>query len=621
MNLNVWNLKDMFSVPPGANRASTKSTQSSDHSSQTDSQFLFSSQFGLEPSQRASQEYTIPSKQQRNSQCNSQDSDPSISAKYQSKPPLYNSDYKDRSSFQTYGIGKPRGILDQFEESKRKAKEKYDNDQLNAVICNIQVTIQELKKLIGQVDENTNLSYKSILEAVETASNALQGRAASQHESIIKALSDTSSMEQFIENIEKKIEINAGETAQLKSDVQLLLTCLDALKARQCEHCVETSKKLTWFSDYVKSMENNILSELQKLSSAPKLSLHLKDNSSQTYPESVPDKSLGESSKSQLRALKTYEGDSLLHQSNLPMRSDLTNDRFARKGCASCHVKENTCMECSHGARKDCFRAPLRGLESRMFHKFPETSDSHTFQRTLVEKPPILENPSLQFTQISQIRQLPINGNCQETYLPGVAEKFSGRENVVGNVSGRKGKNVKGKKAKKRKKPAKRKRTHCPLENNTVKVSRTLAESSQNESENISWGFGCSVKESAEDYPTLHSESSVPSLPVPERKTRRKNVKKLPLLCSNERQEQLSSTKHDVCVGERVGVSMAEQKLMCWDFASEDSNHLHYSITRENHMAWVPPSRPLFENGLTQPLLLTEQKTFSLFFDSSDDSN
>ncbi|KAE8612365.1 hypothetical protein XENTR_v10012830 [Xenopus tropicalis] len=614
MKVNVWNFKDMFSVPPGAgaNKASSKSTSSSDHSSLTDSQILFGSQCGPDISQRASQEYTIPSKQQRNSQYNSQDSDPSMSVKYQSKPPLYHSDYKDRGTFQTCGIGKPRGILEQFEETKRKAKEKYDNDQLKSVIYNIQVTVEELKKLIGQVDENTNLSYKSIMEAVETASNAMQGLTASQHETLLQALSAKSSVEQFMLDLEKKVDNNAGETAQLKCDVQLLLTCLDALKSHKCEEREETSKKLTWFSDYLKTMENSILCELQKMSSVPKLTLHLKDNSSQTSPESVPDKSLGEHSKSQLGTVKRDEEDSPLSQSNLPMRSNLSDDRFAKNFCASCHVKEDTRRESSHAAHRDFCRAPFCGFESRMF---PKMSDSNTFdwyQRTL-------GNPSIKSTQISQIRQLPINSNCKETYLSGMANTCSDHENVEEKMSRRIGKKVKGKKGKKRKRPTRRKRSHCPLEYNTDKVSRALAESSQDESENISWEFGRAVKESTEDCVTFHSESAVPSLPivpVPIRKTSGKNVKKLPLLCSDKRQKQLP----DVCVGEKVGVSTTEQKLTCWDFASENSNHLHYSNTSESDMTWVSPLRPLFENGLNQPLLQTKQKTFSLCFDSSEDS-
>ncbi|KAM4722336.1 interactor of HORMAD1 protein 1 [Rhinophrynus dorsalis] len=75
MNVNVWNIKDMFSIPPGAstNRTSARNTSSSDYSSLTDSQFLFSSQFCPDISQPASQEFNMHSKDQNISQVNSQD--------------------------------------------------------------------------------------------------------------------------------------------------------------------------------------------------------------------------------------------------------------------------------------------------------------------------------------------------------------------------------------------------------------------------------------------------------------------------------------------------------------------------------------------------------------------
>ncbi|KAM4651169.1 interactor of HORMAD1 protein 1 [Discoglossus pictus] len=76
MNVNVWNIKDMFSIPPGAgaSKSSGLTSTSSDFSSLTDSQFIFGSQFCPDISQLGSAELTSHAKQQNKLQHNSQDS-------------------------------------------------------------------------------------------------------------------------------------------------------------------------------------------------------------------------------------------------------------------------------------------------------------------------------------------------------------------------------------------------------------------------------------------------------------------------------------------------------------------------------------------------------------------
>ncbi|XP_069593683.1 interactor of HORMAD1 protein 1 [Ranitomeya imitator] len=204
MNLNVWNIKDMFSVPPGAgiNKSANRNTAQSDHSSLSDSQFLFSSQFCPDGSQQGSMDYA---KYQKNSNQNSQDSEPSMYQKYQAKPPLCSSDPKDRNTFNSFGLSKPKDIIEQFEESKKRAKEKYESEQIHQLICSIQGTLQELKGPFFNIEENTNLRCQSILESINGVSKALQEKISFFHESLLKVMPLKSDLEQAILGLEKKI--------------------------------------------------------------------------------------------------------------------------------------------------------------------------------------------------------------------------------------------------------------------------------------------------------------------------------------------------------------------------------------------------------------------------------
>ncbi|NXC49848.1 IHO1 protein, partial [Penelope pileata] len=86
MNFNVWNIKEMLSTPTasGPNKFSTRSTAPSDYSSLSDSQLLFGSQFCPDNVQSAAPLELGTQLGQHNSQ----DSEPSIFTKYQTKPQL-----------------------------------------------------------------------------------------------------------------------------------------------------------------------------------------------------------------------------------------------------------------------------------------------------------------------------------------------------------------------------------------------------------------------------------------------------------------------------------------------------------------------------------------------------
>ncbi|NXY89234.1 IHO1 protein, partial [Alcedo cyanopectus] len=84
MNFNVWNIKEMLNTPTatGPNKFSIRSN---DHSSLSDSQVLFGSQFCLENVQSAAAPLELGTQL---GQHNSQDSEPNIFTKYQTKPQL-----------------------------------------------------------------------------------------------------------------------------------------------------------------------------------------------------------------------------------------------------------------------------------------------------------------------------------------------------------------------------------------------------------------------------------------------------------------------------------------------------------------------------------------------------
>ncbi|KFP83483.1 Coiled-coil domain-containing protein 36, partial [Apaloderma vittatum] len=87
MNFNIWNIKEMLNMPitAGPTKFSTRSSAPSDYSSLSDSQLLFGSQVCPENAQSVATPLELGT---HLGQHNSQDSEPSIFTKYQTKPQL-----------------------------------------------------------------------------------------------------------------------------------------------------------------------------------------------------------------------------------------------------------------------------------------------------------------------------------------------------------------------------------------------------------------------------------------------------------------------------------------------------------------------------------------------------
>ncbi|XP_066522418.1 interactor of HORMAD1 protein 1 [Hoplias malabaricus] len=165
MKPNVWNVKDILQIPSTSMTAKAgKGVATSDYSSLTDSQFLFGSQFLLENSQGFSQEMSGPS---RGSQPASQEKNElKVSTSYHSKPLLFGDGKANLSG------GKTLGILDRFEEEKKKAKE---NEILIQGLRQLHDGLENIKNtFLNIVEESCDFTKKTVAESLDELRKAIQ---------------------------------------------------------------------------------------------------------------------------------------------------------------------------------------------------------------------------------------------------------------------------------------------------------------------------------------------------------------------------------------------------------------------------------------------------------------
>ncbi|XP_036425559.1 interactor of HORMAD1 protein 1 [Colossoma macropomum] len=176
MKPNVWNIKDVLNIPSTSMAAkSGKGGATSDYSSLTDSQLLFGSQFWPENSQGFSQELSGPF---RGSQPASQEiSELKVSTSYHSKPLLFG----DGKAANITG-GKTLGILDRFEEEKRKAKE---NEIVSHGFRQLHESLENIKRTILNVIEGScDFNKKTVAEGIDSLRKTIQDDLANVKESI-----------------------------------------------------------------------------------------------------------------------------------------------------------------------------------------------------------------------------------------------------------------------------------------------------------------------------------------------------------------------------------------------------------------------------------------------------
>ncbi|PKU33470.1 coiled-coil domain-containing protein 36 [Limosa lapponica baueri] len=276
MNFNVWNIKEMLSTPTttGPNKFSIRSSAPSDYSSLSDSQLLFGSQFCPENVQSAATPLELGTQL---GQHNSQDSDPSIFTKYQTKPQLFDEDTKEKSSL-NFGAGRLKSVFENFEVNKNKIKDKYDREVLSTFISSIKDKLQGLQACLDKFGEMFDSRNKSILVHLETTSKTLQDALQSHCGSVLKALTDKSQMEQALLEMERRLAAKDVEILDVKSSIQSLKEGLESLPAQLKDQHLKLCEELGFLK------LPNALAELHTFVSSARLPPHTADNSSQTSP-------------------------------------------------------------------------------------------------------------------------------------------------------------------------------------------------------------------------------------------------------------------------------------------------------------------------------------------------
>ncbi|KAM6325273.1 interactor of HORMAD1 protein 1 [Podargus strigoides] len=273
MNFNVWNIKEMLSTPT-ASGPNKFSNRSSDYSSLSDSQLLFGSQFCPDNMQSAAAPLELGTQL---GQHNSQDSEPSIFTKYQTKPPLFDEDTKEKGAL-NFGAGRGKSILENFEVNKNKIKDKYDREVLSTFISSIKDRLQGLQARMDKFGEMFDSRNQSILVHLETVSKTLQDALQSHCGLVLKALTDKSQMEQALLEMERRLAAKDVEILDVKSSVQLLKEGLESLPAQLSDQHLKLCEELGLLK------LPNTLAELQTSISSTRLPPHMANNSSQTSP-------------------------------------------------------------------------------------------------------------------------------------------------------------------------------------------------------------------------------------------------------------------------------------------------------------------------------------------------
>ncbi|KAL1782067.1 hypothetical protein HispidOSU_016833 [Sigmodon hispidus] len=279
MNFNVWNIKEMLSIPPGSgiSKPSTWNSNQTECSSLSDSQFLFGSQFCPENSETLSGSLDggAYSRHPKQTQQNSVDNERSIFTKYQAKPQLFGSNTKDEDLFSLpLPVGKSKGLLKHFEEKKQRATDKCDSEMLYNFVSHFQEVIHKLQTSVEKSEEHLSSRSQSILDSLETVAKTFQETLQSQCDLMFETVQNKGNMEKAITEIQKRLEARQAEFMEMKSN----LKNLEVLVAQQNKDFQQLCEKLGQFS------APGVIEELKKLISAPQASGQMKDSTSQTSP-------------------------------------------------------------------------------------------------------------------------------------------------------------------------------------------------------------------------------------------------------------------------------------------------------------------------------------------------
>ncbi|XP_066051609.1 interactor of HORMAD1 protein 1 [Chamaea fasciata] len=251
-----------------------RSSTASDYSSLSDSQLLFGSQFCPENVQSAAAPLELGTQP---GQQNSQDSEPSIFTKYQTKPQLFDEETREKGSL-NFGAVRVKSILENFEVNKNKIKDKYDREVLSSFISSIKDRLQELQVCFQKFEEMFDSKLKSNLVCLETLPKTLEDALKSHCNLVLKALTDKSQMEQALLEMERRLAAKDGEILDMKSSIQLLKESLESLPAQMNDQFLKVCKEFGFLK------LSNTSAEQHTLLSSASLPPHMTDKSSQTSP-------------------------------------------------------------------------------------------------------------------------------------------------------------------------------------------------------------------------------------------------------------------------------------------------------------------------------------------------
>ncbi|XP_029007721.1 interactor of HORMAD1 protein 1 isoform X2 [Betta splendens] len=226
---HLKNIKDILSIPTGSRNVAT-----SGYSSFADSQFFLGSQFWPENFQGTSQDMSL------SQQSSLEGSEPKFSNSYHTKPLLFG-ELKDKT--RTFGI------LDKFEENRKKAKEKHDTDVLAADCHDIRETLKNIQQVVADTEKNTTVCqtvlerFDSFASTLKNNLNGLQSDISRQFETL---LNEVNSQKGEMRNLEETMKKGEATTAEHGSNLQILKSSLQSLKEEQEKgsHVLEEALKL-----------------------------------------------------------------------------------------------------------------------------------------------------------------------------------------------------------------------------------------------------------------------------------------------------------------------------------------------------------------------------------------
>ncbi|XP_066101791.1 interactor of HORMAD1 protein 1 [Saccopteryx bilineata] len=352
MNFNVWNIKDMLSIPSGSGttKSSNWTNNQTDYSSLSDSQFLFGSQFCPESSEilSAPLDVGVHLRDPKQLQKNSLDNEPSIFTKYQTKPQLFGDDTKDGGLFPLpLSAGKSKGLLEQFEEKKKTAKDKCDSETLYNIISHVRESIHNLQTSVEKSEEHLSSKSQSILNSLETVAKTLQETVQAQTDVVLGKTQDRGDLEQAVLEMQNRLAARQAEFVEMKSSLQHL----EVLVAQQSKDFQQLYEQLGRLD------VPRVLAELRTLISERWMLRQVRDSTAQTSPPQTQSPSLPLQDSSASEDLAVGSAQALLAARTLRTGSLPPGELGGgSEGAERAALQEATLPAATGGKRNRCVR-------------------------------------------------------------------------------------------------------------------------------------------------------------------------------------------------------------------------------------------------------------------------